>query len=82
MLKLFLSMVEVVRGLLKSSSHTLLLKPGQPEQVAYNHVQLGFQYLQRWRLHSFPRKPVPVFDYHHFVFQSNTFLTILLTRSL
>lgn len=82
MLRLFLSMVEVVRGILKSSSHTLLLKQGQPEQIAQDHVQLGFQYLQGRRLHSFSGKPVPALDYHHFVFQSKVFLNILLTRSL
>ena len=42
---------------------TPLLKQGQLEQVAQDSVLSGLEYLQRWRLHSLPGQPLPVFDH-------------------
>ena len=53
-------MVGVGRDLCGSSSPTPLLNQGHPEQAAQDHVQVGFEYLQRRRLHSLPGQPVPV----------------------
>ena len=41
----------------------LLLKQDHPEQVAQDCAQLGFEYVQGWKLHSLSRQPGPVFDY-------------------
>jgi len=42
-----------------SSSPTLLLKQGHPQQAAQDLVQVGLEYLQRRRLHNLPGQPVP-----------------------
>lgn len=53
-----------VREELRLEDHPVqpLPKQGQPEQVAQDGVQLGFGYLQRWRLHNLFGQPAPVFD--------------------
>lgn len=56
-------MAEVERDALRSSSPTSLLKQGQLEQVAHDHVQLGFECLHRWRFYNLSRQAVPVFDH-------------------
>lgn len=44
--------IDVGKDLLKSPCPNPLLKSGQLEQVAQDHVQWGFKYLHRWRFHS------------------------------
>lgn len=39
------------------------LKKGDLQQVAQDHVWLGFKYLLRWKYHSFSGKPLLVFDH-------------------
>ena len=51
--------VGVGRDLCGSSSPTLLLKQGHPQQAAQDLVQAGLEYLQRRRLHSLPGQPGP-----------------------
>ena len=58
-------MVEVGRHLLSSSSPNALLKQGQLQQVAQDHVQSGFEYLQGWRLHNLSGQPIPVSGHPH-----------------
>jgi len=53
-------MVGVGRKLWGSSSLTPLPKQGHLQQAAQDLVQAGLEYLQRRRLHSLPRQPVPV----------------------
>jgi len=55
-----LRMVGVARDLWRSSSPTTLLKQFHLEQVAQDLVQVGFEYLQRRRLHNPSGQPVPV----------------------
>ena len=57
--------VEVGRDLWRSSSPAPLLKVGQTEQVTQDHVQMGFECLQGWRLCILSGQPVPVFDLSH-----------------
>lgn len=45
-------MVEAVRDLWRPSAPTPLLKQGQLEQIALDHVQLSFGYVQGRRLHN------------------------------
>lgn len=45
-------MVEVGRHLWSSPGLTTLPKAGSARQVAQDHVQLDFEYLQEQRLHS------------------------------
>jgi len=52
-------MAGVGRDLCGSPSPTTLLKQGYPEQAAQDHVQVGFEYLQRRRLHSPSGQPGP-----------------------
>jgi len=52
-------MFGVGRDLCGSPSPTPLPKQGHPEQAAQDCVQVGFEYLQRRRLHSLPGQPVP-----------------------
>lgn len=40
-------------------------RQGQLEQVAQDHAQLGYQYLQGWRLHILSEQSVPVFEHPH-----------------
>lgn len=42
-----------------------LLKQGQLWQIARDCIQLGFEYLQKWRLHHVPRQSIPEFDHCH-----------------
>ena len=56
-------MVGLRRDLWGSSSPTPLTKQGHLEQAAQDHVQAGFEYLQRRRLHNLSGQPVPVL--HH-----------------
>ena len=58
-------LVEVCRDLSRSCSPTPMLKQGQLEQVAQDHVQLGFEYLHWWRLRSLSGQPMPVFYHPH-----------------
>ena len=53
-------MVVVGREPCGSSSPTPLPKQGLPEQDAQGLIQVGFEYLQRRRLHNLPGQPVPV----------------------
>ena len=55
--------VGVGRDLWGSSSPTPLPKQVSPEQAAQNHVQAGFEDLQRKQLHNLSRQAVPVL--HH-----------------
>ena len=48
------------RDLCGSSSPIPLLKQGHLQQDAQDLVQMGFEYLQRRRLHNLPGQPVPV----------------------
>jgi len=45
-------MEEVGRDLWGSSSPTPLLKQGLLQQAAQDHIQVGFEYLQRRRIHN------------------------------
>ena len=56
-------MVGVGRGLCGSSSPNPLPKHGHIEQTAQDLVQVGFEYLQRKRLHSPSGQPVPVLSH-------------------
>lgn len=42
-----------------------LLKQGQLEPVAQDHVRLGFEYLQGQRLYHHTEQPIPMFDKPH-----------------
>lgn len=44
-----------------------LLKQGQLEQVAQDHIQMGFECLHWWRMHNLSVQSIPVFD-HHLIF--------------
>jgi len=52
-------MLEVGRDVCVSSSPTLPLKQGHPEQAAQDRAQVGLEYLQRRRIHSLPGQPSP-----------------------
>lgn len=56
-------MVEIGKDLWRSSGLIPLLKQGHPEQVAQDHVQVAFKYLQGGRLHNHSQQPVPVLSY-------------------
>jgi len=56
-------MVGVGRDLWGSPSPTLLPKQGLLEQVAQELVQVGFEYLQRRRIHNLSGQPAPVLCY-------------------
>lgn len=49
----------------RSASPTSLPKQGQLRQFAQDSIQLSFEYLQGWRLHSFARQPLPVLNHPH-----------------
>jgi len=53
------------RDLWTSSGPIPLLKQGHLEPVARDHVQVAFEYLQGWRLHSLSLQPVPVLGHPH-----------------
>ena len=53
-------MFRVERDLCGSSSPTPLPKQDHLQQAAQDRVQVGFEYLQRRRLHSLSGQPVPV----------------------
>lgn len=40
--------------------------PCHPEQMTQDRVQLGFESLQRGRLHALPGQPIPVLRYPQF----------------
>lgn len=42
----------------RPSNPTPLLRQAHPEEAARGCVQAGFEYLQRWRLHSFSELPL------------------------
>lgn len=44
-----------------------MFRKGQLEQVAQNLVQLGFDCLHSWRIHSLPMQHIVVFD-HYLIF--------------
>ena len=52
-------MLGVGRDLCGSSSPTPLPKQGHLQQAAQGLVQVGFEYLQRRRIHNLPGQPVP-----------------------
>ena len=52
-------MVGVGRDLCGSSRPTALPKQGHLQQAAQDLVQVGFEYLQRRRLHNLPGQAVP-----------------------
>jgi len=52
-------MLGVGRDLCGSSSPTPLLKQGHLEQAAQDLVQVGFEYLQKRRIHNPSGQPVP-----------------------
>jgi len=54
-------MVGVGRDLCRSSSTTTLPKHGHLDQVAQDLVQVGFEYVQKKRLHNTSGQPVPAF---------------------
>ena len=56
---------QVGRGLLRSRGLPLQLKHGHLELVAQVCIQLGFAYLQGWRLHNLSGQPVPVLGHPH-----------------
>ena len=56
-------MVGVGRDLWRSSTPAPLLNQDHLEQVAQDHVQAGFEYLQRRRLHNLSGQPVPVLSH-------------------
>jgi len=53
-------MIGVGRDLWRSSSPPLLLNQGHLEQAVQDLVQVGFEYLQRRRLHNPSGQPIPV----------------------
>jgi len=53
-------MVGVGRNLWGSSTPNPLTKQDHLEQAAQDLVQVGFEYLQRRRLHNLPGQPIPV----------------------
>lgn len=57
---------EARRDLWRSSSQThSCLKQCQLAQAAQDHIHLGYECLQEWKLHSIPGQPVAVFDHLH-----------------
>ena len=58
-------MAEVGRGLWRSPGPMCLLKQGLLEWVTQDHVQMAFEYLQGWRLHSLIGQPLPVLSHPH-----------------
>lgn len=52
-------MVEVGKDLWRSSSATTPVKQGRLADVAQDHIQVGFEYFQRRRLHNLFGQPVP-----------------------
>lgn len=58
-------MAGVKRDLWRSPSPTTLLKQGSLEQVAQNHVQIAFEYLQGWKLQNLPGQHVPMLSHPH-----------------
>jgi len=56
-------MVAVGWDLWRSWSPTLLPKQGHLQQVAQDNLQVDLEHLQRRRLHSLPRQPVPVLSH-------------------
>ena len=56
-------MVGVARDLRGSSSPTPLPKQGHLQQAPQDLIQVGFEYLQRTRIHNLSGKPVP--GVHH-----------------
>ena len=58
-------MVEVGRHLQRSSGPSPLLKQGHLQPAAQDHVQVAFEYLQGWRIHSLPGQPVPVLGHSY-----------------
>lgn len=42
---------------------TPLIEQAYLAPVTQDHVQLGFEYLQGWRVHSLSRQPVPVLSH-------------------
>jgi len=59
------SMVDIGRDLWRSFGPTALLKQGHLEQVAQDHVQMAFEYLQAGRIHNLPGQPLPVLGHPH-----------------
>ena len=58
-------LVEVGRDLWRSLCPTPLLKQGHLDTVAQDHVQMGSEYLQGWRLHNISGQPIPVLCHLH-----------------
>jgi len=58
-------MVKVGSDLWSWSCSTPLLKHGHLKQVAQDHVQMAFEYLQGWRFQSLCGQTVLMFFYPH-----------------
>lgn len=56
-------LVGISRDFSRPSSPTPFFKQGQWQQVSQDHVQMGFEYFQRKRLHNFLWQPVPMFNH-------------------
>lgn len=54
--------VQLVRDLLTSASPASVLRHGQINQIAQDHIQSGFECLYRWRLCNLPEQPNEVFS--------------------
>lgn len=51
-----------------------MLKQGDREEAAQDHIQTRFECLHARRFHSFPGQPVPVLSHHHSKKQTNKLL--------
>lgn len=74
--------VQIGRDLLRSSSSTFFLKQSYIEWVAQDHVQLGFEDVHRWILHTTSGQFVSVFNLSHSKLFSLVFGWIFLFLSL
>lgn len=50
---------------MRLSSPTLLFMQGDLEQIAQNHIQVGFEYLHKWKFHNLSGQNALVFDHPH-----------------
>lgn len=58
-------MAELERDLWRSAGPTPLVKQAHLEPVAQDHLQMAFEYLQRWRLRHISGQAVPVLSHPH-----------------
>jgi len=59
-------MGEFQRDLGRAFCPSPLLKQGQLQPIAQDHLQVAFGYLQGWRLHHLSGQPMPVLSHPHF----------------